>query len=208
MAKNRFAQPLYGKIIYIYETDLTMDQLSTVFDPKTYWIDVTGQECEVGYIQAFQEGVGIVWVPPPNDGPLTLEEAKTNKVALMKVERDNREAAIITYNDITLDYDRVSRERMDRAEKYLVDNNLPYILWTCADNTRSVLTVDDFKNINTIAAQRSAFLHEQYNKLKDYIDTLESFDELAGIDFDTEVPELDEDAIVDETLIDADVLEN
>ena len=61
MAKNRFAQPLYGKIIYIYETNLTMEQLPTIFDPSTYWIDVTGLDCEVGYLVSFKEGVGLVF---------------------------------------------------------------------------------------------------------------------------------------------------
>ena len=74
MAKNRFAQPLYGKIIYIYETDLEKDQLATIFDPSTYWIDVTGLDCEVGYILEYVEGGGLRFVPPPNEGPLSLEE--------------------------------------------------------------------------------------------------------------------------------------
>ena len=75
MAKNRFAQPLYGKIIYIFETDLKMEELSTIFSPKTYWIDVTGIDCEVGYIQEFREGEGIVWVAPPNE-VRTFEQEK------------------------------------------------------------------------------------------------------------------------------------
>lgn len=74
MAKNRFAQPLYGKIIYIYETDLKMEELSTIFSPKTYWIDVTGIDCEVGYIQEFREGEGVVWVAPPNEEYTFKEE--------------------------------------------------------------------------------------------------------------------------------------
>lgn len=202
MARNRFAQPLYGKIIYIYETDLEKDQLSTVFDPSTYWIDITGMDCEVGYILEYIEGGGLRFVPPPNDGPLTLEEEKTNKVALMKAERDRREVDIIEYRDIALDYDDKARERMRIARTSLEDNEIPYILWTCADNTHAVLTVDDFKNINTLAAQRSSMLHEQYNKLKDYIDTIETSEELADITFDTVVPELDEDIIDEETLPD------
>jgi hypothetical protein len=75
MAKNRFAQPLYGKIIYIFETDLKMEELSTIFSPKTYWIDVTGIDCEVGYIQEFREGEGVVWVAPPNE-ERTFEQEK------------------------------------------------------------------------------------------------------------------------------------
>lgn len=79
MAKNRFAQPLYGKIIYIFETDLKMDELSSIFSPKTYWIDVTGIDCEVGYIQEFREGEGIVWVAPPNE-EYTFEDEKARKL--------------------------------------------------------------------------------------------------------------------------------
>lgn len=82
MAKNRFAQPLYGKIIYIYETNLTMEQLPTIFDPSTYWIDVTGLDCEVGYLVSFKEGVGLVLAPPPNE-EYTFEELKAQKLKLV-----------------------------------------------------------------------------------------------------------------------------
>lgn len=82
MAKNRFAQPLYGKIIYIYETNLTMEQLPTIFDPSTYWIDVTGLDCEVGYLVSFKEGVGLVLTPPLNE-EYTFEELKAQKLELV-----------------------------------------------------------------------------------------------------------------------------
>lgn len=82
MSKNRFAQPLYGKIIYIYETNLTMEQLPTIFDPSTYWIDVTGLDCEVGYLVSFKEGVGLVLTPPLNE-EYTFEELKAQKLELV-----------------------------------------------------------------------------------------------------------------------------
>lgn len=82
MAKNRFAQPLYGKIIYIYETDLTMEQLPTIFDPSTFWIDVTGLDCEVGYLVSFKEGIGLVLTPPPNE-EYTFGELKAQKLELV-----------------------------------------------------------------------------------------------------------------------------
>ena len=82
MAKNRFAQPLYGKIIYIFETDLEKADLATIFDPKTYWIDVTGLDCEVGYLVSFKEGVGLVLAPPPNE-EYTFEELKAQKLELV-----------------------------------------------------------------------------------------------------------------------------
>lgn len=79
---NRFAQPLYGKIIYVFETNLTMEQLPTVFDPSTYWIDVTGIDCEVGYLVSFQEGVGLILTPPPSP-EYTFEELKVQKLELV-----------------------------------------------------------------------------------------------------------------------------
>lgn len=199
MARNRFAQPLYGKIIYIYETDLEKDQLATIFDPSTYWIDVTGIDCEVGYILEYVEGGDLRFVPPPNDGPLSLEETKANKIALMKAERDNQEVAVIDYKDITLDYDDKARERLRIAQQALEDNNIESQLWTCADNVQVLLTVQDFKNINTLAAQRSGALHVQYNKLKEYINSLTTIEEVDAVTFDTEVPEATED-IVEETI--------
>lgn len=199
MARNRFAQPLYGKIIYIYETDLEKDQLSTIFDPSTYWIDVTGLDVEVGYILEYVEGGGLRFVPPPNNEPMTLEETKANKIALMKAERDNREVAVIDYKDITLDYDDKARERMRIAQQALEDNNIESQLWTCADNVQVLLTVQDFKSINTLSAQRSGALHVQYNKLKEYINSLATIEEVDAVTFDTEVPEATED-IVEETI--------
>lgn len=80
--KNRFAQPLYGKIIYIFETNLTMEQLPTIFDPSTYWIDVTGLDCEVGYLVDFKEGAGLILTPPPNP-EYTFEELKVQKLELV-----------------------------------------------------------------------------------------------------------------------------
>lgn len=82
MAKNRFAQPLYGKIIYIYETNLTMEQLPTIFSPSTYWIDVTGIDCEVGYLVDFKEGVGLILTPPPAP-EYTFDELKAQKLELV-----------------------------------------------------------------------------------------------------------------------------
>ena len=76
MSKNKFAQLLYGKIIYIFETYLTMEELSSIFSPKTYWVDVTGTECEVGYVVQFVDGEGLCLVPPPNK-ERTFEQEKS-----------------------------------------------------------------------------------------------------------------------------------
>lgn len=89
MAKNRFAQPLYGKIIYIYETDLKKEELATIFDPSTYWIDVTGLDCEAGYILEYVEGGGLRFVPPPNE-EYTFEEEQARMLEKVDVWTESK----------------------------------------------------------------------------------------------------------------------
>ena len=38
-----------------------MEQLSTIFSPKTYWVDVTDKQCEVGDIVTFDNEKGFVF---------------------------------------------------------------------------------------------------------------------------------------------------
>lgn len=58
---NRFAQLLYGEVIYIFETKMPMEQLSTIFSPKTYWVDVTNKQCEVGDTVTFDNEKGFIF---------------------------------------------------------------------------------------------------------------------------------------------------
>ena len=44
MARNKIAWPLYGKIIYIYETNLEKGQLATIFDHITYGTEIINEE--------------------------------------------------------------------------------------------------------------------------------------------------------------------
>lgn len=86
MPKNRYAQLLYGKILYIFETDLKQEDLTTIFSPDIYWIDVTGQDCEVGYIAEFKEGVGIVFVPPQNKETTVIKYESISPILLSLAE--------------------------------------------------------------------------------------------------------------------------
>lgn len=91
-----------------------------------------------------------------------LEDVKAQKKYELKYERDKREVAVIAYKGKTFDYDDKARERLNIARQALEDNNLPSQMWTCADNTDIELTVEDFKAINSLAAQRSGQLHTAY----------------------------------------------
>ena len=184
MAKNRFAQPLYGKIIYIFETDLKMEELSTIFSPKTYWIDVTGIDCEVGYIQEFREGEGIVWVAPPNE-EYTFEDLKANKVELMKAERDRIQELPIEYNGKSFDYNKESLQKLNEAKDCLEGTENKHI-WICADNSLTYLNYNDIMAIKRLGKERSNNVHIQYAKLKYLIEMAKTAEEVEEITFETD----------------------
>ena len=126
-------------------------------------------------------GVEVINIEP------VLDDVKAQKKFELKYERDKREVAVIAYKGKTFDYDDKARERLNIARQALEDNNLPSQMWTCADNTDIELTVEDFKNINSLAAQRSGQLHDQYRKLCDYIDTLQTEEEVKAVTFDMSI---------------------
>ena len=81
---NRFAQLLYGEVLYIFETEMPMEQLSTIFSPKTYWVDVTDKQCDVGDTVTFDSDKGLVFTkkedtkeqtPSLDERIVTLEDA-------------------------------------------------------------------------------------------------------------------------------------
>ena len=47
--------------MYIFETEMPMEQLSTIFSPKTYWVDVTDKQCDVGDTVTFDNDKGFVF---------------------------------------------------------------------------------------------------------------------------------------------------
>lgn len=131
------------------------------FDGKNYanaakWCNANGAT-----IEDKGDFYEVVAIPAPS-----LDEIKQAKIDSLKSTRDTLEVEPITYNDNIYDYDDKARERMRIAQQALSDNNIPNQLWTTYDNTQVELTVQDFKNINTLAAKRSGELHIHYNTLK------------------------------------------
>lgn len=137
------------------------------------------------YLQAQAERTYIPPVEP------TLEELKTTKIFEMKAERNLREQQDIEYNNKLFDYDELSRERLSLAHQALEDNQeTTSILWTCADNSFMELTLEDFKNINTLSATRLSNLHATYNKLKVLINNCTTKEEVQKITFDTDTSKI------------------
>lgn len=181
---NKIAEILYGKIANIYNTTRSLDELKKLFAPAALLIDVTNiDDVAVGYRVDFTSDKDFNIIAPAKILPKTLDEVKIAKIKELKSIRDAKEVAIIAYNGKTYDYDDKARERMRIAKDALVDNNIASQTWTCADNSIVELSVEDFRAINTLAAQRSGQLHDRYNDLKNKIEAMTSIDEIRAVNF-------------------------
>ena len=121
---------------------------------------------------------------PPEPEPPTLDEIKTQKILELKSTRDAKEVANIRTLKGIFDYDDKSRDRLSIARQALTDaGGTGTIVWTTADNQRVPLTVADFAEINTVAAQRSNALHVKYNELKSLVEQAETIAEVEAIEW-------------------------
>lgn len=187
------------KTVYQYDDDFYFDTAIVLDDsdksPSGNWniparcVEIEPPAEKEGFKIKYVDGAWQYEAEPKEPEPPkpTFEELKKRKVQELKWERDRKETLPITYKDKSFDYDDKARERMRIAQQALEDNNIPSQTWTCADNSITELTVADFKALNTLAAQRSGQLHEQYNKLKVYVDTLKTVEAIEAVIFDTEV---------------------
>ena len=187
---------LQGKEIYLLPANATFEKpnlqegFASVFNGKweniednrgkEYWLDTDtfGTPAKtMKDLGAFP--AGAVFTAPAK----TLEQLKADKINELKLKRDSIEVEPITYNGNLYDYDDKARERMRIAQQALSDNNIPNQLWTTYDNTQVELTVQDFKNINTLAAKRSGELHIHYNTLKQEVLTCTTNEDVEKIEW-------------------------
>lgn len=77
---NKFAQLLFGEVLFILETNMEMTELITIFSPKTYWVDVTGQDVSVGDIAEYGDE-GFTFRKPTEDEK-TQRKARTAQESL------------------------------------------------------------------------------------------------------------------------------
>lgn len=61
---NKFAEVIYGKVLQVYEDERDFETWKKIFSPLTFWVDVTGLECEKGYLVSFDENTGLVLKSP------------------------------------------------------------------------------------------------------------------------------------------------
>lgn len=187
----KFAEIKYGKIVSINEHWVPLEEYVKFFEAGALFIDITdvlidGEAPAVGdTVTTGSEGYIINHIKRV----YSPAEMKAYVVEKMKLMRDRKELEPIEHNGFMFDADKDAITRMDIARKTLEDNGMESILWTTYDNDHTPLRVEDFAAINTAMAIRSTQLHDRYNRLKNYIYSVEDTSVLNDFDWDYELPE-------------------
>ena len=116
---------------------------------------------------------------------VTLEEAKANKIAELKMLRDSKEVEDIQVNGYLYDYDEKARERINAAIIAL-DLTGGTITWTLADNTDKEVSANDLRYVIAMVAQRSNVLHIKYRNLKERVESATTKEQVEAISWPEE----------------------
>lgn len=129
--------------------------------------------------QAGKKRYQIKAVPKPD-----LETVKAEKIASLKNERQEREAAPVPYMGKLWDFDAKSRDRITAAITALEVSDIETITWTAYDDTSADLNITDLKSIIATAAVRGNELHTQYRVLRDAVNNCTTEEEINAINWE------------------------
>lgn len=114
-----------------------------------------------------------------------LEEAKQKKKQMINTIRDEEESKPFLFNNKLFDADPLSIKRLliaiQAAQAAISTGNSFSITWTCADNTTTDLTENDFLNLLVTMTQRGVELHERARGVKTQVDAATTVEEVNAI---------------------------
>lgn len=117
----------------------------------------------------------VVELPGP-----TLEEAKSRKIAELKIERDIEEEAPIHIGLGDFDFDTKARDRINGA-KDVLKGTTETLKWTLANNDEVSVGYADLKAVTDTAAVRCNMLHLKYRNLRDLVNGCTTIEEVKQI---------------------------
>lgn len=168
-----YASAVYADGTYD-ELDLT-NYIETSYEDYMLYCGNSPDGKEYRYDAATKKPKEYVHVP-------TVAELYPAKKAELKAARDAEEVAPLEYNGKMFDYDMKSVIKLNEAYDDLKKNGGTQP-WICADNTTTILTVEDIDQIKHIGKVRSNDLHLKYFNLKTQAEAAETVEELNAINW-------------------------
>ncbi|HWR42781.1 DUF4376 domain-containing protein [Sporomusa sp.] len=177
----RYAQILNNKAHWIFESNETLEEIySHRFSQEIVLVDITSN---TGVKEGWDYDVSTGTFSEPN--VITLDGAKTSKIAEMKTKRDTLEQSGFTYLGKVFDSDPKSVQRISvavlAAQVAIANNQSLSFNWTLADNSTITMTAAEFVGLPIALAQHANELHEKYRALKEQIEACTTVAEVEAI---------------------------
>lgn len=175
-----------GKVRDIREFHLGYTEFCSIFDPASYWLDVTGVEnVGVGYVIRFSPERGTYFEAPPlpETPEETLETKRAAKLEMLSLqfEQASEQAYIDSSLGFRADADETAYRDVDGLIVLLSDQPDQTVSFCDYDNLMQSLMLEQLRVLQKEIARNGTYLYQQKWALRESIESAESAEELDGI---------------------------
>lgn len=175
-----------GKVRDIRQSHLEYTEFCSVFDPSSYWLDVTGvEEVGVGYVIRFSPDKGTYFEAPqlPETPEETLESRRAAKLEMLSLQfgQASDRAFIDSSLGFRADADETAYRDVDGLVVLLSDQPEQTVSFCDYDNLMQTLNLEQLKTLQKEIARNGTYLYEQKWALREAVESAESVEELDEV---------------------------
>lgn len=184
----KYAEIYGGLVRDLKESNLGYVEFCSIFDPSSYWLDVTGvEDISVGYVIKFTPERGTYFeAPQPPAGVETLETKRAAKLEMLaaKFEQASADAYVDSSLGFRADADGTAYRDVDGLIVLLSGNAKMSVQFCDYDNLMQTLTLEQLKTLQKEIAQNGTYLYQQKWTFRDAIELAETEEELEAVNIE------------------------
>lgn len=170
------------------ESFLSYEDFCSLWDPSSYWIDVTGvSDVEVGYVVKFNTNRGTYFEKPlVTEDETSFEYKKKAKLELLnhRFELETKDAYILSSLGFKVDANTTANTNVDGLIKSLSATGVDKITFCDYDNQYHEVSIEDLKVIQLEIIQNGQALYAQKWYYRDKINSASSVEEIEHINIE------------------------
>lgn len=175
-----------GKVRDIRQSHLEHTEFCSLFDPASYWLDVTGvEDVDVGYVIRFSPEKGTYFEAPPlpETPEETLETKRAAKLEMLSLQFEQASAGAFIDSSLGFraDADETAYRDVDGLIVLLSDQPEQTVSFCDYDNLMQSLTLEQLRVLQKEIARNGTYLYEQKWALREAIESAESAEKLDGV---------------------------
>ena len=183
----KYAEIYGGKVRDLKESNLEYIDFCSIWDPTSYWIDVTSVEnIQIGYLVKFSQDVGTYFEKPSDLPDQSFEAKQKAKLELLNYhfEQASENAFIDSSLGFRADADSIAYRDIDGLINILSGNPETKIQFCDYDNLMQELNLSQLQLLQKEVAQNGTYLYQQKWAYREAIENSENEEELNKIIFE------------------------